>query len=236
MEEAPAPQETAGEAPRKPVGFISVSIGDGLADILKELGVDELIVGGQTMNPSTDDVLKAIDRVNADLIYILPNNKNIILAAEQAAGLAEGKKVTVIPSKTIPQGIAAVIAYSPAASEEENLQAMTEAMEVVKTGQVTYAVRNTTIEDTEIHEGDWMGLGDHSALLASGKDLADVVLNMVRGMADEDSEIISVYYGEDVSEEDAQAIADQIGEMFPDCEVELNFGGQPIYYYIISVE
>ncbi len=236
-EEAPAETaEPAVEEPRKPVGFISVSIGEGLAGILTELGVDELIVGGQTMNPSTDDVIKAVDKVNADLVYILPNNKNIILAAEQAVSLVEDKKVVVIPSKTIPQGIAAVIAYSSAATEEENFTAMIEAMEAVKTGQVTYAVRNTTIEDVEIHEGDWMGLGDHSAMLASGKDLAEVVLKMTQGMVEEDSEIISIYYGEDVSEEDAQGIADQLEEMFPDCDVELNFGGQPIYYYIISVE
>ena len=235
-EEEKKAEEEAAAGPRKEFGFISVSIGEGLARILKDLGVDELIEGGQTMNPSTDDVLKAVGRVNADVIYIFPNNKNIILAAEQAAALVEDKQVIVIPSKSIPQGIAALISFSPVATVEENRLEMTESMESVKTGQVTYAVRNTTIDDEEIHEGDIMGLGDHSALLAVGNDVEKVVLDMIGAMTDEDSELISIYYGEDISEEQAAALEEKIAEQFPDCELEMNNGGQPIYYYIVSVE
>ena len=230
-----AEEEKAAE-PRKEAGFISVSIGKGLAKILKDLNVDELIEGGQTMNPSTEDVLEAVSRVNADVVYIFPNNKNIILAAEQASALVEDKKVVVIPSKSIPQVIAALIAYSPVNTVEDNIREMTESMEQIKTGQVTYAVRNTTIDDEEIHEGDIMGLGDHSALLAVGHEVEEVVLQMIGEMVDDDSELISVYYGEDISQEQADALEEKIAERYPDCDLEVNFGGQPIYYYIVSVE
>ena len=224
------------EEPRKPAGFISVSTGSGLARILKGLGVDELIEGGQTMNPSTADVIDAVGRVNADVVYVFPNNSNIILATEQAAGLVKDKQVIVIPSKSIPQGIAALISYSQMATPEENRQGMTEAMQNVKTGQVTYAVRDTMIDDREIHQGDIMGLGDHSALLAVGSTPGEAVMEMLAKLVDEESELISLYYGADISEEEADSLAEEITERFPDCEVELNCGGQPIYYYILSVE
>ncbi|MDD6211910.1 MAG: DAK2 domain-containing protein [Clostridiales bacterium] len=229
-------EEKKAAEPRKEVGFISVSIGEGLEEILRGLNVDEIIRGGQTMNPSTDDILKAVDKVNADLIYVLPNNKNIILAAEQAVHLVKDKKLVVVPSATIPQGIAALISYSPVRSAEENLEEMKGSMSLVKTGQVTYAVRNTTIQDQEIHEGDIMGLGDHSALLALGNSVQDVVKNMIEAMVDEDSELISVYYGEDITEEQAAALEEELAEQYSDCDVEVHYGGQPIYYYVVSVE
>ena len=229
-EEAPASNE-----PRKPYGFIAVSIGKGLGEIFKGIGADYLIEGGQTMNPSTEDMLNAIEKVNADVIYILPNNKNIILAAEQAKSLVEDKKIFVVPSKTVPQGIAALINFLPDLSPEENLENMTSEMGRIHTGQITYAVRNTNIDGMEIHEGDIMGIGD-AGILAVGRDRLQVAEEMVAEMVDEESEIISVYYGEDVSEEDAEALSDSLTEKYPECEVELNQGGQPIYYYLISVE
>ena len=216
-------------------GFISVSVGDGLTDLFHELGVDEVIEGGQTMNPSTEDMLNAIDKVNAKAVYILPNNKNIILAANQARDLTEDKEIIVVPTKTIPQGISAMISFVPEKNGEENLASMTEAISRVKTGQVTYAVRDTRIDDKEIHEGDIMGIGD-AGILAVGKERLQVAEDMVAEMIDEEAEIISVYYGEDVSEADAEALSDALAEKYPECEVELNQGGQPIYYYLISVE
>lgn len=225
----------AAKIPPREVGFISVSAGDGLTDIFKELGVDYLIEGGQTMNPSTEDMLNAIDKVNAKTIYIFPNNKNIILAANQARDLTEDKNIVVVPTKTVPQGISAAISYVPEKSAEENLEGMMEAVSAVKTGQITYAVRDTRIDEKEIHEGDMMGIGD-SGMLAVGKDMAEVAMETVRKMADEDSEIISIYYGAEVSEEEAEELSSQIEEAFPDCDIEVNYGGQPIYYYIISVE
>ena len=232
-QEAQAEQE---EKEHKEVGFISVSIGEGLAEIFRGLNVDELIEGGQTMNPSTDDILEAVDKVNADVIYVFPNNKNIILAAEQAAELCKEKKLVVIPSKTIPQGIAAIIACSPLDSVEDNIAGMTEAMESVRTGQITYAVRNTMIDDKTIHEGDIMALGDHSALLAVGEQLDTVAEEMVAAMVDEDSELVSIYYGKDIEEATAEALAERLGRTYPDLEFEINYGGQPVYYYIVSVE
>ena len=220
---------------RKPVGFISVSIGAGIAEIFKDLGVDYLIEGGQTMNPSTEDMLNAIAKVNADTIFILPNNKNIIMAANQARDLTEDKEIIVIPTKTIPQGITAVINYVPEKSAAENEEAMSEEIRHVRTGQLTYAVRDTHIDDKTIHAGDIMGVGDH-AILAVGSDVDPVALDTLREMIDEESELISIYYGEDIKEEEAEALRAKVEEEFQDCDVELNYGGQPIYYYIISVE
>ena len=223
------------QMPHKEVGFISVSIGEGIGEIFRGLGVDYLIEGGQTMNPSTEDMLNAIEQVNADTIYILPNNKNIILAANQAEALTEDKKIIVIPTKTVPQGIAAVINYAPDKTPEENKELMTEGIAAVRTGQITYAVRDTRIDDKEIHEGDIMGIGDHS-ILAVGKEIAETTKETIRLMTDEDSELISIYYGEDVSEDDAQALGEALEEEYPDCEIEVYPGGQPIYYYVVSVE
>ena len=229
-EEAPAFNE-----PRKPYGFIAVSIGKGLGEIFKGIGADYLIEGGQTMNPSTEDMLNAIEKVNADVIYILPNNKNIILAAEQAKSLVEDKKIFVVPSKTVPQGIAALINFLPDLSPEENLENMTSEMGRIHTGQITYAVRNTNIDGMEIHEGDIMGIGD-SGMLAVGQNVNETVLETLKRMVEDESELISVYFGEDVTEEDAEALVEKVQTAFPNCEVELNDGGQPIYYYLLSVE
>lgn len=228
-------EEDRQRTPRKDVGFISVSTGDGIKAIFQDLGVDYLIEGGQTMNPSTEDMLNAIDRVNADTIYIFPNNKNIILAANQARDLTEDKKIVVIPTKTIPQGISAMISYVPEKSVEENVEAMTEGIEAVKTGQVTYAVRDTRLDEKDIHQGDMMGIGD-KGILAVGKEVESVALDTVSQLVDEDSEIISLYYGEETSEEQAKELAEKLEELYGDCDVEVNYGGQPIYYYVISVE
>ncbi len=223
------------EEPRKEMGFISVSIGEGVGEIFKGLGVDYLIEGGQTMNPSTEDMLEAIDKVHADNIFILPNNKNIILAANQASFLTSDKKVIVIPTKTIPQGITAMVNYIPEETPKQNEVRMQAEIQNVKTGQVTYAVRDTKIDDKEIHLGDIMGIGD-DGILAVGKETLDTALQMMEELVDDASEIIGIYYGEEVSEEDAQALGDQIAEKYPDTEVEVHYGGRPIYYYVISVE
>ncbi|MDO4322068.1 MAG: DAK2 domain-containing protein [Lachnospiraceae bacterium] len=220
---------------QKEIGFISVSIGDGIADIFRDLGVDYLIEGGQTMNPSTEDMLNAIAQVNAKNIFILPNNKNIILAANQARDLTEDKNIIVVPTRTIPQGITAVINYVPEKSPEENAAVMEEEIARVKTGQLTYAVRDTHIDDKTIKAGDIMGVGDH-AILAVGKDIDCVALDTISMMVDDETELISIYYGEDIREEEAAALKDKIEEQYGDCDIELNFGGQPIYYYIISAE
>ncbi len=221
--------------PRKEMGFISVSIGEGIGEIFKGLGVDYLIEGGQTMNPSTEDMLNAIDQVNAEHIFILPNNKNIILAANQAKALTEDKEIHVIQTKTVPQGITAMVSFLPDQSAEENEEAMAEAITMVKTGQVTYAVRDTKIDDKEIREGNIMGIGD-SGILAVGEEIEATTLEMFEEIADEDSELISIYYGEDVKPEDAEALGEKVSELFPDCDVEVHAGGQPIYYYVVSVE
>lgn len=223
------------EDKRKEYGFIAVSVGEGMNDIFKDLGVDYLIEGGQTMNPSTEDMLNAIDKVNANTIYILPNNKNIILAANQAKDLTEDKEIIVVPTKTAPQGVATLIAFDSNKSGEDNLSAMTDEMSNVKTGQVTYAVRDTSIDGIEINAGDIMGLDD-VGIKAVSKDLDTTTKELLGTMIDEDSELISIYYGADVKEEDAQSFADYVEETYPDCDVEFNYGGQPIYYYILSVE
>ena len=230
VEETTTPAEE-----RKEVGFISVSVGAGMDEIFTGLGVDCMISGGQTMNPSTEDMLNAIDKVNADTIFMFPNNKNIILAANQVQYMVEDKKIVVIPTKTVAQGITAVINYVPDLSVEENEAVMLEEIQKVKTGQVTYAVRDTEIDDKVIHEGDYMGIGD-SGILAVGRNQEEVTLTMVDEMMDDDKELISIYYGEEVTEEEAQKIADKISEKYADCDVELQFGGQPVYYYIISAE
>ena len=220
---------------RKAMGFIAVSIGAGMNEIFKELGADYIIEGGQTMNPSTEDMLNAIDRVNADTVFILPNNKNIVLAANQAKSLVEEKEIIVIPTKTVPQGITAIINFMPDADAKTNEEAMLEEIKNVKTGQVTYAVRDTHIDDKEIHEGDIMGIGD-SGILAVGKDLEETTKELIANLVDEDSELISIYYGEEVSEEDAEKFTEEITELYPDVDVDIQFGGQPIYYYVLAVE
>ena len=235
MERAKAKEESAAPVENKPVGFISVSVGAGMGDIFRELGVDCLIEGGQTMNPSTEDMLNAIKQVHADTIFILPNNKNIVMAANQARDLTEDKKIIVVPTKTIPQGLSALIAYVPEMSVEENEEAMLEAVSLVKTAQITYAVRDTKIDDKEIHENDIMAVGDHG-ILAVGTEIDAVAVEAVKEMADEDTELISIYYGEEYSEEAANALASELENEYPDCDIEVNAGGQPIYYCIISVE
>ena len=223
------------EEPRKQTAFISVTIGDGLSELFKQLGVDVLIQGGQTMNPSTDDMLNAIAEAHAENVFILPNNKNVILAANQAQELTTDCNVFVIPTKTIPQGITAVVSYVPDKSPEENAADMTEEIESVKTGEVTYAVRDTKIDGVEIKSGDIMGIGDNG-ILAVGSDVSDVVMKMLEKITDDDSELISIYNGSDYSDEDAEALCERIQEAYPDVDVEVNDGGQPIYYIILSVE
>lgn len=225
--------EEAGE--RKPYGFITVSCGDGLSEIFKGIGADYLIEGGQTMNPSTEDMLNAIKKVNADHIFILPNNKNIIMAANQARDLTEDKEIIVIPSKTVPQGITALVNFIPDLTPEENLENMTAEMERVQTAQITYAVRNTSIDGMEIHEGDIMAIGDHG-MLAVDTSVLGAAKAALEAMLNEDSELVTIYYGSDVTEADAEAFREQAEEKFPDKEIELQYGGQPIYYYMISAE
>ena len=228
-------QKKKPEMPHKEVGFIAVSVGEGMSEIFKGLGADYIIEGGQTMNPSTEDMLNAIDRVNADTIFILPNNKNIILAANQAKTMVEDKKIIVIPTKTVPQGITAIINYVPDMDPEDNAATMECEIKNVLTGQVTYAVRDTMIDDKEIKQGDYMGIGD-SGILSVGRDMEEVTFNMIKAMMHDDLELISIYYGSDVSEEAAEAIKAKVEETYPDCDVELQMGGQPIYYYVISME
>lgn len=223
------------EEPRKEMGFIAVSIGEGMNEIFKELGVDYIIEGGQTMNPSTEDMLAAIDAVHAEHIFILPNNKNIVMAANQARDLTEDKDIIVIPTKTVPQGITAVINFMPDADAKANEETMLEEIKHVKTGQVTYAVRDTKIDEKEIHEGDIMGIGD-KGILSVGTDVEATAKDMLAQLVDEDSELISIYYGQDVSEEDAEAFSDEVAELYPDADIDMHFGGQPIYYYVLAVE
>ena len=231
--EAETPKVT--EQPRKEVGFITVSVGDGIREIFTGLGVDYVISGGQTMNPSTDDVLKAVESVNADVVFVLPNNKNIIMAANQAASLTTDKKVVVVPTTTVPQGITAVINYMPDLDAEANKANMCEEISSVHSAEVTYAVRDTEIDNIKIHEGDIMGIGD-SGILTTGNDIEDVTFESLKKIVDEDTEIISVYYGADVAEEAAEQFRARAAEAFPTCDVELQYGGQPIYYYILSAE
>lgn len=228
-------EENAEPAERKEYGFISVSAGDGLDEIFKGLQVDYMIKGGQTMNPSTEDMLNAIEKVNAEHIFILPNNGNIIMAANQARDLTEDKHIHVIPSKTIPQGIVAMINFIPDRTPEENEATMTDALATVKTGSVTYAVRDTEIDDVKINKDDFMGIGDKT-ILSAGTDMDAVIKEMLDKMIDDNSSIITIYYGEDKSEDDANALAEKFGEYYPDCDCEVHYGGQPVYYYLISVE
>lgn len=236
-EQAARKDEDAGQPSkeRRTYGFIAVSSGDGLSEIFKGIGADYLIEGGQTMNPSTEDMLNAINKVNADNIFILPNNKNIIMAAQQARDLTEDKNIIVIPSKTVPQGITALVNFMPDLSAEENLAAMTEEMDNVKTAQITYAVQTTNIDGMEIEEGDIMAIGDHG-MLAAGKSVDRVALDALKCMLDDDCELVTVYYGSDVGENAAKALVSQAEQMYPDKEIELQYGGQPIYYYMISAE
>lgn len=216
-------------------GFISVSAGDGLTEIFKCLGVNYVIEGGQTMNPSTEDMLNAIENVHADNIFILPNNSNIILAANQAQSTVEDKNVIVVPTKTVPQGISALLAYSEEAAPEDNFNAMSEEIARVKSGSVTYAVRDTEVDDKVIRQGDIMGIGDKT-ILSVGQNISEVTKDLIDNLMDDDSELISIYYGNDIEEASAEELAKQIEEAYPDADVELNYGGQPIYYYIVSVE
>ncbi len=230
-------EETAEQPPqpKKDVGFIAVSVGDGINEIFKGLGVDHIIEGGQTMNPSTEDMLNAIDQVNADTIFILPNNKNIILAANQAQSLVRDKKIVVIPTKTVPQGITAVINYVPDLSVEENEAAMIEKIANVSTGQVTYAVRDTSIDGKDIKQGDFMGIGD-KGILSVGIAISEVTMQMIDEMMSAERELISIYYGSEIQEEDAESLRAQVESKYPECDIELQYGGQPIYYYIVSAE
>lgn len=228
-------KEEAEEIVNEKYGFISVSAGDGLTEIFKCLGVNYVIEGGQTMNPSTEDMLNAIENVHADNIFILPNNSNIILAANQAQSIVEGKNVIVVPTKTVPQGISALLAYSEEATPEDNFNAMSEEIARVKSGSVTYAVRDTEVDDKVIRQGDIMGIGDKT-ILSVGQNISEVTKDLIDNLMDDDSELISIYYGNDIEEASAEELAKQIEEAYPDADVELNYGGQPIYYYIVSVE
>ena len=235
MEAEQAKEEVPVPAERKSAGFVAVSIGDGMNEIFKGLGVDYIIEGGQTMNPSTEDMLNAIDKVNADTVFILPNNKNVILAANQAVSLVEDKNVIVIPTKTVPQGITAIINFIPDLSAEENEETMKAEIGNVRTGEVTYAVRDTQIDDKVIKQGDYMGIGD-AGILSVGQDMKEVTLNMIEKMMEEGLELLSIYYGAEVDSKDAECLKDEVAARFPDCDIELQYGGQPIYYYIISAE
>ena len=222
-------------APAKEIAFVAVSIGEGINDVFRQLGCDHIITGGQTMNPSTEDILSAIEKTNAKNIFVLPNNKNIIMAAKQAAELTEDKKVIVIPTKTVPQGITAMINFIPEQSLEENRDRMIEEIALVKTGQITYAVRDTLIDDKQIHRGDFMGIGD-DGIVSVDSDLNRAFDQMIAGMVDEDSSIISIYFGKDADEKEANALADRVRKAYPRLEIELQNGGQPVYYYVVSVE
>ncbi len=223
------------DIPNKQYGFISVSAGEGLSEIFTSLGVDHVIEGGQTMNPSTEDMLNAIDKVHADNIFIFPNNSNIILAAEQAKSIVEDKNIIVVPTKTVPQGISCLVAFSEGASPEDNLEAMKEEIAHVKSGSITYAVRDTEIDDKVIKEGDIMGIGDKT-IMAVGQDIAEVTKDMLSQLIDDEAELVSLYYGAEIDEAAANELADALSEEYPDIDVEVNYGGQPVYYYILSVE
>lgn len=228
-------EEKPKNAPKKDFGFITIAAGEGLAEIFKGLGVDEVIQGGQTMNPSTEDILNAADKINADTIFVLPNNSNIILASNQAASIIEDKKLVVIPTKTIPQGITAMINFELTRSVDENEKAMLESLSTVKSGQLTYAVRDTSIDGKEIKKDNYLGLGD-KGLASVGTDMDDTLIDMLSEFVDDESELISVYYGEDIDENKAEELVSKIEEKFDGVDVELQYGGQPVYYYIVSVE
>ena len=228
-------QESRAKEPPRPYGFIAVSVGEGLSEIFKGLGVDYIIEGGQTMNPSTEDIIEAIDKVNAEIVYVFPNNKNIILAANQAAALTENKKVVVIPSKTIPQGITALINFVEGQDIEANIETMTAEMEHVKTGEVTYAVRDTQIDGKVIKENDIMGIGD-KGIVAVGQSIKNTTLEMIDILMEKESELVSIYYGDKITEKEADEIAEAVREKYTDVDCEINYGGQPVYYYIVSIE
>ncbi len=233
IDRSPARAESGRAA--KPFGFVTVAVGKGLTEVFKTLGADEVIEGGQTMNPSTDDILRAVERINAQTVFIIPNNKNIILAANQAAALTEGKKAIVIPAKTVPQGITALINFIPDHDAETNAEAMTESLDGVKTGEVTYAVRDTVIDGREIRNGDIMGIGDRS-ILAVTRSVDQTVKEMLKALIDDESELITLYYGDDIEENEAEKLKEQLEDMWPLLTVEIQYGGQPVYYYILSVE
>lgn len=219
----------------KEYGMVSISLGDGLTTIFKDLGVDAVVDGGQTMNPSIDDIMQAVEKIPAKNVFVLPNNSNVILAADQAAQIITDKNVMVVPTRSVPQGISAAVAFMPDLSPADNLQSMKEAARHVKTGQVTFAVRDTTLDGAEIHQGDIMGMSD-GKIVSIGSDISAVSQDLLRGMVDDETELITVFYGADTTEENAQALADKLGELFPDCDVEVHAGGQPLYYYLFSVE
>lgn len=219
----------------KEYGMVSISLGDGLTTIFKDLGVDAVVDGGQTMNPSIDDIMQAVEKIPAKNVFVLPNNSNVILAADQAAQIITDKNVMVVPTRSVPQGISAAVAFMPDLSPADNLQGMKEAARHVKTGQVTFAVRDTTLDGAEIHQGDIMGMSD-GKIVSIGSDISAVSQDLLRGMVDDETELITVFYGADTTEENAQALADKLGELFPDCDVEVHAGGQPLYYYLFSVE
>lgn len=234
-QEAARQAEKEKQQPKKQYGFIAVSMGDGLKEFFTELGVDYVIEGGQTMNPSTEDMLNAIEKVHAENIFIFPNNKNVVLAANQAAGLCEDKNIIVLATANAPQGISAMIAFDSTMTLEDNKNNMLEAVSNVKSGQVTYAVRDTSIDGKAIHEGDIMGIGD-KGLVSVGNDISDVTFDLIKDAVDEDSELISIYYGEDTTKEQAEALLEKVEETYGDCDVQLEYGGQPIYYFLLSVE
>lgn len=225
----------ARQAEQKEFGMVAVSLGEGLASILTDLGVDMIVDGGQTMNPSIDDIIQAIEKVNARTVFVFPNNSNIIMAADQAAQIVSDKNVLVVPTRSVPQGISAAVAFMPDDAADANLENMKSAAQSVKTGQVTYAVRDTTLDGAEIHEGDIMGLMD-GKISSIGQSVQEVSIDLLRGMVDDNSELITVFYGKDTSEDDANELAGKLGEIFPDCDIELHMGGQPLYYYLFSVE
>ena len=234
-QEEQKPEERPELSGKKDVGFVAVSIGDGLGRIFRELGVDYIIEGGQTMNPSTEDILNAIERVNADTIFVLPNNKNIIMAANQAGALAKDKNVIVIPTVTVPQGITAIITYVPELSVSENENSMLEEINRVKTGQITYAVRDTSVNGKEIHQGDYMGIGE-DGIIAVNTNMEQTIFATVESIVDEDTELLSFYYGEEISEEDGEVLKEKMENKYPNLDIELQSGGQPVYYYLISAE
>lgn len=228
-------QEKKEQEPKKDFGFVTIAAGEGIAEIFKGLGVDEVIQGGQTMNPSTEDILNAAEKINADTIFVLPNNGNIILASNQAASIIEDKKIVVIPTKTIPQGITAMINFEMTRSAEENEMAMLDSLSTVQSGELTYAVRDTSIDGKEIKKNNYLGLGD-KGLAAVGTDMNTTLIDMLDTFVNDDSELISVYYGQDIKEDDANELVSQIEEKFDGVDVELQYGGKPVYYYIVSVE
>ena len=222
-------------AEKKEQGMLAICAGEGIADIFKDLFVDRVIEGGQTMNPSASDIATAVQKINADNVFIFPNNKNIILAAEQAKDLVENRNIHVIPTKNIPQGFAAALAFSPEASAAENKVNMTHALDNVKAGMVTHAVRTTNVNGFKIKEGDIIGLDDKK-ILSKSDNIDDTVLSLLDKLTEDSHEVITLYYGNEIAESDAEALAEKVQEAFPDCDVDFHNGGQPVYYYLVSLE